>query len=102
MKMRGFEVFLNSFHKSGQFPPQSPANGVVTVAKNPNDSMVRYRKRVVTLAGQSPEIARSCESLLGSPLKALAKQWILAIPFCSFVKFRAAKCREPVQAKSSR
>jgi hypothetical protein len=39
--------------------------------------------------------------LLGSPLKVLAEQVLSAIPVCSFVKIRAAKCREPVQAKSS-
>jgi hypothetical protein len=38
--------------------------------------------------------------LLGSPIKVFVKQRLSAIPVCSFVKIRAAKCSKRKQAKS--
>jgi hypothetical protein len=39
--------------------------------------------------------------LLGSPLKTAAAQGFFEILLCSFAEIRAAKYREPAQAKSS-
>jgi hypothetical protein len=58
--------------------------------------------RAVTPGGPNKLLKRAqMLFLLGSPLKTAAAQGFFEILLCSFAKIRAARCREPVQAKSS-